>query len=219
MTFRGVAHDWHCRDETLRHTGGSRRKALAMTMQGDELVRGVWRAVPRARLPERPDRWPAGQPGRHRSRLAGSHRRASGLGPAIRPAADLEGHRPHQRHDPHRRTARSRRLSGKQIAALIGLAPQNHESGKSSRQAKTCNGRSDIRVILFNAARSAIQHNPVMRAFYQRSSNTTSAPERSPSSPSCAKCSSPSTRSPGTSNRGSIMSLDKITVDVDQALP
>ena len=60
------------------------------------------------------------------------------------------------------------RLSGKQIAALIGLAPQNHESGRSSRHAKTGKGRSDIRRILFNAARSAIQHNPVMRAFYQR---------------------------------------------------
>jgi transposase len=60
------------------------------------------------------------------------------------------------------------RLSGKQIAALIGLAPQNHESGTSSRRAKTGKGRSDIRRILFNAARSAIQHNAVMRAFYQR---------------------------------------------------
>lgn len=60
------------------------------------------------------------------------------------------------------------RLSGKQIAALIGLAPQNHESGKSSRRAKTGKGRSDIRRVLFNAARSAIQHNPIMRSFYRR---------------------------------------------------
>jgi transposase len=60
------------------------------------------------------------------------------------------------------------RLSGKQIAALIGLAPQNHESGRSTRRAKTGKGRSDIRRVLFNAARSAIQHNPIMRAFYQR---------------------------------------------------
>jgi transposase len=60
------------------------------------------------------------------------------------------------------------RLSGKQIAALIGLAPQTHESGKSSRRASTGKGRGDIRRVLFNAARSAIQHNPIMRAFYQR---------------------------------------------------
>jgi len=60
------------------------------------------------------------------------------------------------------------RLSGKQIAALIGLAPQNYESGRSSRRAKTGKGRSDIRRVLFNAARCAIQHNAIMRAFYQR---------------------------------------------------
>jgi transposase len=60
------------------------------------------------------------------------------------------------------------RLSGKQIAALIGLAPQTHESGKSSRRASTGKGRGDIRRVLFNAARSAIRHNPIMRAFYQR---------------------------------------------------
>jgi transposase len=60
------------------------------------------------------------------------------------------------------------RLSGKQIAALIGLAPQTHESGKSSRRASTGKGRGDIRRALFNAARCAIRHNPIMRAFYQR---------------------------------------------------
>jgi transposase len=60
------------------------------------------------------------------------------------------------------------RLSGKQIAALIGLAPQTHESGKSSRRAATGKGRGDVRRVLFNAARCAIRHNPIMRAFYQR---------------------------------------------------
>src|SRR5688572_9299043 len=60
------------------------------------------------------------------------------------------------------------RLSGKQIAALIGLAPQNHESGRSSRRAATGKGRSDIRRVLFNAARCAIQHNRIMRDFYKR---------------------------------------------------
>jgi transposase len=59
-------------------------------------------------------------------------------------------------------------LSGKQIAALIGLAPLTHESGKSSRRAATGKGRGDIRRVLFNAARCAIRHNPIMRDFYQR---------------------------------------------------
>ena len=60
------------------------------------------------------------------------------------------------------------RLSGKQIAALIGLAPQTHESGKSSHRAATGKGRGDIRRVLFNAARCAIRHNHVMREFYKR---------------------------------------------------
>jgi transposase len=60
------------------------------------------------------------------------------------------------------------RLSGKQIAALIGLAPQTHDSGKSSRRASTGKGRGDVRRVLFNAARCAIRHNHIMRAFYQR---------------------------------------------------
>jgi transposase len=60
------------------------------------------------------------------------------------------------------------RLSGKQIAALIGLAPQTHQSGKSSRRAATGKGRGDIRRVLFNAARCAIRHNHVMRDFYKR---------------------------------------------------
>ena len=50
------------------------------------------------------------------------------------------------------------RLSGKQIAALVGLAPQTHESGKKSRQAKTGYGRPLVRSALFNAARAAIRH-------------------------------------------------------------
>jgi transposase len=60
------------------------------------------------------------------------------------------------------------RLSGKQIAALIGLAPQTQESGRSTRRAITGKGRADIRRVLFNAARCAIRHNTIMRAFYQR---------------------------------------------------
>jgi transposase len=59
-------------------------------------------------------------------------------------------------------------LSGKQIAALVGLAPQTHESGVSNRRAATGKGRTDVRRVLFNAARCAIRHNTVMRTFYQR---------------------------------------------------
>lgn len=60
------------------------------------------------------------------------------------------------------------RLTGKQIAALVGLAPQTHESGKKSRQAKTGHGRPLVRSALFNAARAAIRHPSTMQDFYNR---------------------------------------------------
>lgn len=59
-------------------------------------------------------------------------------------------------------------LTGKEIAALVGLAPRNRESGKHRARATTGYGRPGIRRVLFNAARAAIRWNPVMRAFYQR---------------------------------------------------
>lgn len=59
-------------------------------------------------------------------------------------------------------------LSGKQIAALCGLAPHTRDSGKRHGHASTGHGRPGVRKMLFNGARSAIQHNPVMKAFYRR---------------------------------------------------
>ncbi|HRW61321.1 MAG TPA: IS110 family transposase [Defluviicoccus sp.] len=60
------------------------------------------------------------------------------------------------------------RLSGKEIAALVGLAPCTRESGKQRGRARTGHGRAGVRQVLFNAARSAIRWNPVMRNFYER---------------------------------------------------
>lgn len=58
-------------------------------------------------------------------------------------------------------------LSGKKIAALCGLAPHTRDSGKQRGHASTGHGRPGVRKVLFNGARSAIQH-PVMKAFYRR---------------------------------------------------
>jgi transposase len=59
------------------------------------------------------------------------------------------------------------RLSGKEIAALVGLAPKTRKSGKKTWRATTGHGRPGVRRVLFNAARAAIRWNPVMKAFYQ----------------------------------------------------
>ena len=59
-------------------------------------------------------------------------------------------------------------LTGKEIAALVGLAPRNRESGKRVARASTGHGRPGVRRVLFNAARSAVRWNSIMRDFYQR---------------------------------------------------
>jgi len=60
------------------------------------------------------------------------------------------------------------RLTGKEIAALIGLAPINRDSGKRQTRAVTGHGRPGVRQVLFQAARCAIRWNPVIRAFFRR---------------------------------------------------
>jgi transposase len=59
-------------------------------------------------------------------------------------------------------------LSGKQIAALVGLAPRTRQSGKTSWRERTGHGRIGVRRALFNAARSAIAHRSPFKDFYDR---------------------------------------------------
>jgi transposase len=59
-------------------------------------------------------------------------------------------------------------LSGKQIAALVGLAPRTRRSGKARYQEPIGHGRPAVRQALFNAARAAIRHPSPFRDFYHR---------------------------------------------------
>jgi transposase len=59
-------------------------------------------------------------------------------------------------------------LSAKQIAALVGLAPNTRRSGKIRYREPTGHGRADVRRALFNAARAAIRHPSPFRDFYDR---------------------------------------------------
>jgi transposase len=60
------------------------------------------------------------------------------------------------------------RLNRKQIAALVGLAPFNRDSGTLRGHRTIWGGRSDVRDVLYMATLSAIRYNPVIRAFYRR---------------------------------------------------
>jgi transposase len=68
------------------------------------------------------------------------------------------------------------RLSGKEIAALVGLAPQTRKSGKTTHRATIGHGRPGVRRVLFNAARAAIRWNPMMKAFYDTLVHTNRRP-------------------------------------------
>ena len=59
-------------------------------------------------------------------------------------------------------------LSRKKIAALVGIAPLNRDSGKYRGRRIIWGGRSQIRVVLYMAARAAIRFNPVIRDFAER---------------------------------------------------
>jgi transposase len=59
-------------------------------------------------------------------------------------------------------------LTHRQIAALVGVAPLNRDSG-TLRGRRTCwGGRAQVRAVLYMAALTATRFNPVLRAFYRR---------------------------------------------------
>ena len=59
-------------------------------------------------------------------------------------------------------------LTTKAIAALVGIAPINRDSGSFRGKRTIAGGRADVRTALYMAAFSATRCNPVIRAFYQR---------------------------------------------------
>jgi len=59
-------------------------------------------------------------------------------------------------------------LNSKQIAALVGVAPYNHDSGKMKGQRAISGGRAGVRCTLYMAALSAMRNNPIIRRFAQR---------------------------------------------------
>lgn len=60
------------------------------------------------------------------------------------------------------------RLDRRRIAALVGVAPLNRDSGLMRGQRSIWGGRSDVRRTLYMAALVAVRHNPPLKAFYER---------------------------------------------------
>lgn len=60
------------------------------------------------------------------------------------------------------------KLNNKEIAKLAGVAPLNRDSGKFSGHRIVWGGRAAVRAALYMAVISAVRHNPIIAAFYQR---------------------------------------------------
>jgi transposase len=60
------------------------------------------------------------------------------------------------------------RLNRKQIAALVGVAPLNCDSGTSRGKRRIWGGRASVRAALYMATLTAVRTNPAIRRFYER---------------------------------------------------
>ena len=60
------------------------------------------------------------------------------------------------------------RLNHREIGKLVGVAPLNRDSGKMRGKRTTWGGRIHVRTALYMATLTAVRHDPVLRAFYQR---------------------------------------------------
>ena len=59
-------------------------------------------------------------------------------------------------------------LTHKQIAALVGVAPLNRDSGTLRGRRTVWGGRAHVRTALYMAAIVAARFNPIIRGFYRR---------------------------------------------------
>ena len=59
-------------------------------------------------------------------------------------------------------------LTGRQVSALAGVAPYNHDSGRLKGRRCISGGRAALRTALYMATLAATRFNPVIRTFYQR---------------------------------------------------
>jgi Transposase and inactivated derivatives len=57
-------------------------------------------------------------------------------------------------------------LNRRKIAALVGVAPVNKDSGRRQKKRRVYGGRANVRSVLYMAALSASKHNPRIKMFY-----------------------------------------------------
>lgn len=60
------------------------------------------------------------------------------------------------------------KLNRQEIAALVGVAPMNHDSGQFRGQRRIQGGRASLRTTLYMATLVATRRNPILKTFYER---------------------------------------------------
>ena len=60
------------------------------------------------------------------------------------------------------------KMDRKKIAALVGVAPMNYDSGKKRGYRKTKGGRGDVRSVLYMSTLVATRYNPLIQTHYQQ---------------------------------------------------
>jgi len=60
------------------------------------------------------------------------------------------------------------RLNRREVAALVGVAPFNDDSGQRRGTRRIRGGRGEVRSVLYMATIAAVRHNPQLQGMYQR---------------------------------------------------
>jgi transposase len=60
------------------------------------------------------------------------------------------------------------KMDRKKIAALVGVAPMNYDSGRKRGYRKTKGGRTNVRSVLYMSTLVATRHNPLIQTQYQQ---------------------------------------------------
>jgi transposase len=60
------------------------------------------------------------------------------------------------------------KISDQAASALVGVAPYNRDSGTQNGARHIGGGRKEVRCAIYMAALSAVRHDPILKAFYQR---------------------------------------------------
>lgn len=69
------------------------------------------------------------------------------------------------------------KVSPRQVSALVGVAPFNHDSGKYRGRRIVWGGRANVRAVLYMAALVAVRFNPRIKAFYEKLINNGKKPK------------------------------------------